>query len=281
MTKNLLFLFIAFVISFSSKAQQNPCVPDASLQDSLYGLWPDTTENLKLSQVDTYYEEHIQIKTPKTVGEVMGSPYYIENPINSEFLPDSINIAPLEITEIKLVDVSGLPDIMSVYLSNEDSVFEGDAVACVTLYGTPGQNELGQHDITLLIDGEVNVPVYGPTTLYEQLGEYESIEGYRLIVQTEPVSVSENKNLAFAISQNSPNPFNNITSIEYISPNESSYNFTVVNILGEVQYNRVLRATSGVNTIAIDASGFSSGIYFYSLSNLDKILTKKMIVNKN
>ena len=94
MTKNLLFLFIAFVISFSSKAQQNPCVPDASLQDSLYGLWPDTTENLKLSQVDTYYEEHIQIKTPKTVGEVMGSPYYIENPINSEFLPDSINIAP-------------------------------------------------------------------------------------------------------------------------------------------------------------------------------------------
>ena len=117
--------------------------------------------------------------------------------------------------------------------------------------------------------------------MYEQLGEYESIEGYRLIVQTEPVSVSENKNLAFAISQNSPNPFNNITSIEYISPNESSYNFTVVNILGEVQYYRVLRATSGVNTIAIDASGFSSGIYFYSLSNSDKILTKKMIVNKN
>ena len=105
---------------------------------------------------------------------------------------------------------------MSVFLSNEDSVFEGDDVACVTLYGTPGQNELGQHDIILFIDGEVNVPGFGSTTLYEELGEYEKIEGYRFVVQSEMVSVNENNKLLFSLSQNSPNPFSNITTIEFI-----------------------------------------------------------------
>ena len=52
-----------------------------SLQDSTFGLWPDTIQNLPIAAIDTYYEEHIQIKTPATVGEVMGEPYFIDSPL--------------------------------------------------------------------------------------------------------------------------------------------------------------------------------------------------------
>jgi hypothetical protein len=272
--KKILFLSLAVVTSFSVFAQQSPCVLDVSLQDSTFGLWPDTTQNLPLSLVDTYYEEHIQIKTPATVGEVMGDPFEIE------VFSFPVNIAPLSIDSIKLVGVEGLPSVMSTYLSNSDSVFAGDDIACVTLFGTPGMQEIGQHDLSLIIDGWISVSGLGTVSLYDQLGDYESIDGYRFIVQSE-VSVNANDELSFFMTQNSPNPFSNNASIEFTSLQENEYNFSVVNILGEVQDSRVLRASQGLNTITVDASGLSSGIYFYTLSNSEGILTKKMIVNKN
>ena len=274
MKKSLLFT-ILFTLSLTVFAQQSPCVPDASLQDSTFGLWPDTIQNLPIAQLDTYYEEHIQIKTPNTVGEVMGDPYEID------ILGFPVNIAPLEIDSIKLVGVNGLPSVMSTYLSNPDSVFMGNDIACVTLFGTPGDNELGTHDISLIIDGWINVSVIGPVSLYDQLGDYETIDGYRLVVQSEMVSIDENNNLSFSVSQNSPNPFSSRTNIEFNSTNEGEYLFCIVNLLGEVQDHRIVNANYGINKIDIDASALSSGIYFYSLSNAQQMITKKMIINKN
>ena len=274
MKKSLLFT-ILFTLSLTVFAQQSPCVPDASLQDSTFGLWPDTIQNLPIAQLDTYYEEHIQIKTPNTVGEVMGDPYEID------ILGFPVNIAPLEIDSIKLVGVNGLPSVMSTYLSNPDSVFMGNDIACVTLFGTPGDNELGTHDISLIIDGWINVSVIGTVSLYDQLGDYETIDGYRLVVQSEMVSIDENNNLSFSVSQNSPNPFSSRTNIEFNSTNEGEYLFCIVNLLGEVQDYRIVNANYGINKIDIDASALSSGIYFYSLSNAKEMITKKMIINKN
>ncbi len=274
MKKSLLFTLL-FTLSLTVFAQQSPCVPDASLQDSTFGLWPDTIQNLPIAQLDTYYEEHIQIKTPNTVGEVMGDPYEID------ILGFPVNIAPLEIDSIKLVGVNGLPSVMSTYLSNPDSVFMGNDIACVTLFGTPGDNELGTHDISLIIDGWINVSVIGTVSLYDQLGDYETIDGYRLVVQSEMVSIDENNNLPFSVSQNSPNPFSSRTNIEFNSTNEGEYLFCIVNLLGELQDHRIVNANYGINKIDIDASALSSGIYFYSLSNAQEMITKKMIINKN
>ena len=193
--KKILFLATAVIVSFSVFAQQNPCSPDASLQDSTFGLWPDTVQNLPISQVDTYYEEHIQIKTPATVGEVMGDPYEIF------VLGFPVNIAPLEIDSIKLVEVMGLPSIMSTYLSNEDSVFLGNDIACVTLFGTPGDAELGTHNISLIIDGWISVAGLGTVSLYDQLGDYESIDGYMIYgVGTQSGSVNvQNEDLQILV----------------------------------------------------------------------------------
>ncbi len=274
MKKSLLFTLL-FTICLTVFAQQNPCVPDAVLQDSTFGLWPDTIQNLPIAQLDTYYEEHIQIKTPNTVGEVMGDPYEID------ILGFPVNIAPLEIDSIKLVGVNGLPSVMSTYLSNPDSVFMGNDIACVTLFGTPGDNELGTHELSLIIDGWINVSVIGTVSLYDQLGDYETIDGYRLVVQSEMVSIDQNNNLSFSVSQNSPNPFSIRTNIEFNSTNEGEYIFYIVNLLGEVQDHRIVNANYGINKIDIDASALSSGIYFYTLSNAQEMITKKMIINKN
>ena len=42
----------------------------------------------------------------------------------------------------------------------------------------------------------INVSVIGTVSLYDQLGDYETIDGYRLVVQSEMVSIDENNNFA-------------------------------------------------------------------------------------
>ena len=266
--KNILLLTITFFFGFNAIAQQNPCEPQASLQDSTFGLWPDTTQNLPTAVKEVYYEEHIQIKTPNTVGEVMGDPFYIEEfPI--------INIAPFNIDSIKLVDVEGLPESMSAYLSQADSIFDGNAVACVTLYGTPTADEVGQYDIVLNIDGWIT---FGVTlSLYGALGDYEKIEGYKLIVQSS-ASIGEGENTTFTLSQNAPNPFSNLTTIELYSKDYSNYDFLIVDLMGKVVHNETINAVVGLNTIEVDASSFETGMYFYSIRNGQDVLTKKMII---
>ena len=187
--KKSLLITLLFTLSLTVFAQQNPCVPDASYQDSTWGLWRDTIENLQIAQIDTYYEEYIQIKTPATVGEVMGDPYKIENTFTS--FPDSINIAPLSISKIMLVQINGLPQTMSTHISSADSTFSGSSVGCVTLFGYPSQNDIGEHNLEILIDGEVSIPLglnSFTTTLYENLGQYEVIPVINLLFNLSPPS---------------------------------------------------------------------------------------------
>jgi len=270
--KNILLFTFVLVLGLSVNAQQNPCTPSASLQDSTFGLWPDTIQNLPLAVKEVYYEEHIQIKTPNTVGEVMGDPFY------SPDLP-LLNLAPLAIDSIKLISIEGLPASMSAYLSNPDSVFEGNTVACVTLFGTPTADEVGQHDIVLNIDGWIYNSLVGALSLYESLGSYQQVSGYKLIVQSS-AAINESENTSFSLSQNSPNPFSYTSTIELYSKENSSYEFVIFDLMGKVVHQEIIHANVGINTIEVDASSYDSGMYFYSVRNGQEVFTKKMIIQE-
>ncbi|MGC6470115.1 MAG: T9SS type A sorting domain-containing protein [Flavobacteriales bacterium] len=269
--KHFSLLIILLVFSNNIFSQQNPCIPNATLQDSTFGLWPDTTNNLPVAIAEQYYEEHIQIKTPATVGEVMGDPFTID------VAGFPVNIAPITIDSIKLVAIEGLPSVMSTYLSNSDSVYEGNSIGCVTLYGTPGNQELGQHNISLLIDGWVSILGLGVTSLYEQLGDYETIDGYKLIVQ-KTASINDNERHLFSLSQNIPNPFSSHSIVEVYSNELTSVQFSIVDILGKLVYQEAYQLTTGMNTIEIDGSALKPGFYYYSITDGKSMISKKMIV---
>jgi len=72
----------------------------------------------------------------------------------------------------------------------------------------------------------------------------------------------------FDLSQNYPNPFNPTTTVEYFLPEASTVTVTIYNTLGQV-VARVLDnelQEDGYQEVSIDASGLSSGIYFYRLA---------------
>jgi hypothetical protein len=85
----------------------------------------------------------------------------------------------------------------------------------------------------------------------------------------------------FSISQNYPNPFNPSTTIKFGIPKSSNVQVRVYNSIGQeaaVLTNR--EYTPGFYEIIWDASRFSSGIYYYTISTNDFKQTKKMLLLK-
>jgi hypothetical protein len=84
------------------------------------------------------------------------------------------------------------------------------------------------------------------------------------------------------LSNNYPNPFNPSTNIEFTLPSDGRVVLKVYNILGqevaelydgEAQAGRILR-------VRFDATGMSTGLYFYRLQFGGKALMKRMLLVK-
>jgi photosystem II stability/assembly factor-like uncharacterized protein len=91
----------------------------------------------------------------------------------------------------------------------------------------------------------------------------------------------------FKLQQNYPNPFNNTTNIKYQIPKNSYVVLKIYDVLGR-EINTLVREiqSAGFYQSKWDASGHSSGIYFYKLTTFEKgtgkvfQMTKKMIYSK-
>lgn len=94
-------------------------------------------------------------------------------------------------------------------------------------------------------------------------------------------NISKDNILSFQLFQNYPNPFNPSTSIRYSLIKESAVSIKVYNEIGsEVRTLVNERQSAGNYAIHFDASGLSSGVYFYRIRTMDQSLTKSMLLVK-
>lgn len=94
------------------------------------------------------------------------------------------------------------------------------------------------------------------------------------------VSISTENPSKFTLRQNYPNPFNPNTKILFELPKSSDIEFNVYDVLGRKVYSGYYNKSAGTYEIDFDASGFASGIYFYSVKAGEYYDTKKMIILK-
>jgi len=85
----------------------------------------------------------------------------------------------------------------------------------------------------------------------------------------------------FTLLQNYPNPFNPSTTIQFVIPEKSNVVIAIFNSIGEdvltiVDENK----EAGSYEVNFNASGFTSGIYYYKLQTNNFVQTKKMILMK-
>lgn len=85
----------------------------------------------------------------------------------------------------------------------------------------------------------------------------------------------------YSLKQNYPNPFNPETTIEFELPETAKVSLAVYNTLGQqtaLLIDGIL--TAGYKSVKIDASDWSSGIYFYRLQAGNYTSMKKMVLLK-
>ena len=84
-----------------------------------------------------------------------------------------------------------------------------------------------------------------------------------------------------SLSANYPNPFHPMTTIDYTLQKSGEVRMIVYNLSGQ-EVARIIDEVqhAGYHKITSDASGFSSGIYFYRLQASDFVQTKKMVLLK-
>jgi hypothetical protein len=122
------------------------------------------------------------------------------------------------------------------------------------------------------LGGGLSVNTYGRSAIFKTTSG-----GYPLGLITN----SNNIPTSYSLSQNFPNPFNPVTSINFDIPNSSYTNLIVFDQIGrEIQVLVNEQLSPGSYKFEWDAADFPSGIYFYKLQAGEFVETKKMVLIK-
>lgn len=93
-----------------------------------------------------------------------------------------------------------------------------------------------------------------------------------------PVGLSEVEFSNVSVSQNQPNPFTGVTSIQVTSSITAPVMVEVTNIMGQTVYALNAGTINGTKKVELNANDLESGIYFYTVTIGNESVTKKMIV---
>ena len=94
------------------------------------------------------------------------------------------------------------------------------------------------------------------------------------------ISVEEDAPAQFAVSQNSPNPFNPTTTISFEIADPGNVTIDVYNVAGQ-KVDTIVNEymEDGTHSRVWDATGFSAGVYFYTVKvgNLSKTMSMTLL----
>ena len=115
------------------------------------------------------------------------------------------------------------------------------------------------------------------------VGQSSPDSNYMVLHQwTKPINVGiqeQNAKPALTVGQNFPNPVDGMTKVNVYLMNSGDLSLKVTNLTGQTLMNmEKSNVQPGVNQFVIDASQLSAGVYFYTVKQGNKSITKKMIV---
>ena len=251
MKKTLLTLTLALAF-IGAQAQ---CTPDP--QYTAVGIYPDSLTGLSPATVGIAYNQNITIIVPSdTVADVFGQ------------------MVPVTIDKIDLTSVTGLPSSFSYSCDPPSCSFPGGTTKCAELSSAaPTSSEIGLHQIIFKTTTYVSgVPLIGIIT------QNNTIDYYYLQVSGVTSTINQFDNITFELKEVYPNPVSNQAKIQFVSGTTENITFKIYNLLGEEIESQLISSSKGVNTINLNTSSYSKGIYLYSINNGNKVLTKRMII---
>jgi len=110
---------------------------------------------------------------------------------------------------------------------------------------------------------------------------YLANDSFKGVITSEEVGVDAAAPAAFAVAQNSPNPFNPTTTISFSLVDAGNVTVDVFNVAGQKVDTLVNDfMAQGSHSVVWNASNFSAGVYFYTVKSGDFSKTMKMTLVK-
>lgn len=231
------------------------CIPNQLYADSIFGVWPDTTENFAPGMVGVFYSDTLNLLVPTDAGLV--------NPTFSGFVIDSVRMNQL----------TGLPAGLGVACNSQTGApctYLANQLGCGLIEGTP--TEIG------------TFPIVIETTVYAQFFGTQAIpysfSGYSITIADNTAAVENNGPVKLGRVQNAPNPFADRTMIEFGLSRASTAKIQVFNLVGEKLWSRTVQAKAGMNRVPFEVNELENGIYIYHVEAAGTTYTGRMMVNR-
>jgi hypothetical protein len=134
-----------------------------------------------------------------------------------------------------------------------------------------------------LSDGSMTIALYDTLpgwadSLDLTISGHDKLAYHSRIAVTD-ISASEDRPPRLALYQNSPNPFNPVTSIRFTLESSGRVDLRAYDIAGrEVAVIASGRMAAGPHEVAWNASGLASGVYFYVLRAGDSRISRKAVL---
>jgi hypothetical protein len=294
------YFLAAVIVAFSFGFSNAQCVPNPIYADSSFNIWPDTIANLPCAFADNAggYDAVINLKTlSDTTINVTG-----------------FGNVTAYISAFRIGTVTGLPAGFS-YASNQTPWTNGGTspnftpvqgcmsvlASQATLQSIIASNPDGA-DFPLIVTVDAKISstnnAFANFVLSNRwLSEVTTIPGVQpipvtgYVIKVRPSEVGGCEPLAtiaidlqsttFEVQGNFPNPFTGTTEIRFTNANRGDVEFEVRNMVGKQILNRTIKAERGQNNISFNADKFIPGIYFYTINDGKKSITRKMIVSAN
>ena len=249
MMRRLLLLILIF--HFSAGILNAQCVPDTS---TIPGITPDSATGLAAGNVGSPYSQILQVRVP-TDTTVELSPGF----------PVTVTIVSIQVNSF-----TGLPPGLTYSCNPSSCIFPGGSNGCVEISGTP--TTAGVYPLTAIV------------TTSGSLGGFPILQTdtitYYVITVNGATGIAEYNTQGFALSQNTPNPFSEVTNITFLSPLQTEIEFRIFNMIGKEVHVRNISADAGINTLRLDSRDFSPGVYMYSITLAGKTLSHRMVVTR-
>lgn len=249
---------LTLVLSFAvaSMALAQPCTPNPIYADSVFGVWPDTTENFMPGTIGAAYFQDLNLIVPSEAGLVD---------------PD---FAGLVIDSVSFVGIAGLPTGLAISCNSQTPAFctyLTGQLGCGVISGTP--TVTGTFPLTLNVLAHSSI--FGNV-----LSVPYSFGGYRIIINDVNTGVEVPVGASLAQVRTVPNPFSVRTSFEFDLARNGTVEIRVFDLLGAQRWERSVAGKAGANRVPFEAQDLASGIYLFQISSGKTVQTGRLVLNR-
>ncbi len=241
---NKLILLTVALIIFSTANVFSQCTPVPFPGPSLTN--PDTTAGLSIAAETQAYSQVIQIRIPADT---------------------NFNGAVIPIDSAGIVSVTGAPASISWVTNSANNYWPGDTFGCVIIQGTPTIGEAGNYDVVI----EISVSALGTAMPYTLHYNFQ-------VLDASFAGIDLNKSQSFQVFQNQPNPFTNVSVIDYFIPKSGIIELNIYDILGKKVLSKTVESYTGKNSFLVEKEGMKEGVYIYEIIYNNTAIRKRMIL---